>query len=112
MDEAVVGASPENALAVRRLGQREDRAVDLGAGVVPRYRPAGRLQLVRVVPGQIRTDDLPTAAEVGRAEKDIAGDIELVRGMRREQNRESPIEPVLEALRTGSPTVQFRPDRD
>src|SRR5215213_4848860 len=112
MDEPVVGASPEYALAVRRLGQGEDRAVDLGTGVVPRYRPTGRLQLVRVVPSQIRADDLPTAAEVGRAEKDIAGDIELVRGMRREQNREGPIEPVLEALRADSPTIQFRPDRD
>src|SRR5215211_5725220 len=99
MDEPVVGASPEDAPAVRRLGQCEDRAVDLGAGVVPRYCPTGRLQLVRVVPGQIRTDDLPTAAKIRRAEKDIAGDIELVRGMRREQNREGPIDPVLEALR-------------
>src|SRR5256885_8125458 len=52
VDETVVGAGPQDVALVERLGQREDRAVDLGAGVVARDRAARQSELGRIVAGR------------------------------------------------------------
>src|SRR5262245_37737864 len=62
VDQAVVGAAPEDALLVRRLQGAEDRAVNLDAGVVLGDRAAGRALLGLVVARQVGADRLPTLA--------------------------------------------------
>src|SRR5262249_60645882 len=69
--EAVVAAGPEQTLGDVRLGQREDGAVDLDAGVVAGDRTAGPLLLGLVVARQVRACRLPRLAAVGRLEQDV-----------------------------------------
>src|SRR5713101_879863 len=66
VDQAVVAAGPEHALADRRLGECEDRAVILGGGVVASDGTAGPFLLALVVAGQVGADGLPALALVGR----------------------------------------------
>ena len=112
MDEAIVRARPEDARFVRRFDEREDRAVDLRARVVPRDRAAGGLQAAGVVARQVGADRLPGRAEIGGAEDAVAGDVERVRVMAREENREGPLEAVLQIHRAERPAVEFGPDGD
>src|SRR2546427_5858013 len=79
VNETVVGAGPQDVALVERLGQREDRAVDLGAGVVARDRAARQSELGRIVAGEVWTHDLPGVALVHRTEHAIAGDPQLPR---------------------------------
>ncbi len=64
--EAVVAARPDQTLLQRRLGDHEDRAVGLDAGVVAGDRTAGPLLLGLVVAGQVRADRRPGLAAVAR----------------------------------------------
>jgi hypothetical protein len=77
--ETIVGAGPQRLTLVRRLHEREDRAVDLGAGVVVGDRSARAAELVRVVAREIRAHDLPALAFVDGAEDAVARDPQLAR---------------------------------
>src|SRR5262249_10629517 len=111
VDEAVVGARPEEARLERGFGEGEDRRVVLGADVVPGDRAAGGLERLRIVVGEVGADRLPAHAAVGRAEEVVAGGVEGVRPMARGDDREGPLEAVLEV--SGGPAgVVVGPDGD
>src|SRR5690606_30730146 len=112
VDQAIVAAGPEDALLVGRLAEGEDRAVALRAGVVTGDRAAGDFQLLRVVPGQVRADDLPAGAVVRRAVDVLRSGIDDVRVVRRPLDREGPLEALLLLLCAASHTVRLRPDGD
>jgi hypothetical protein len=76
MDQSVVGASPEDAPFVRRLDEREDRRIHLGADRVAVDRSAGGLQRRRVGARQIGADGFPVLPFIGGAEDHIAADVE------------------------------------
>src|SRR5581483_9068781 len=109
MNQPIIGASPEQTTFNRRFGKGKDRAIVFRAGVIFGDGASGSLQLRRIIAREIRADNLPTAPLVGRAEDMVAGHIEHIGVMRREQNRTCPLEAIL--LVYGSPTRrQFGPD--
>ena len=104
-------AGPEDALLLRRLGEGEDRAVHLDAGVVAGDRAAGPLLLVLVVAGQVAADRLPRLAAVAGAEQHVGGVVEHLRVVRREHHRGGPLEAVLHLGRRDAGRVR-RPGGD
>src|SRR5262249_45333603 len=105
-------ASPEDPSLVRRLAEREDGAIDLGAAVVGGDGPTGGAEPIGIVAREVRADDLPAGALVARA-VDVAGaDVEHVGGVRRAFDRERPLETMLERLRTDAAAMHLRPDGD
>src|SRR3954468_14389403 len=60
----VVGSRPDDVGIAWTLGDRDDRAVKLGARVVDRNRPAAGTLLVLVIGSEIGTDDVPRRATV------------------------------------------------
>ena len=87
VDEPVVAPGPEEPLLQRRLREREDRAVDLDAGVVLRDRAARGALLRLVVPRQVGRDLLPALPLVPRLEEDLRGVPEDVRVVPRDEDR-------------------------
>ena len=111
MQQSVVAAGPEHAALDRRFGEREDRAVVLGAGVVLGDRSAGWPELRFVVPREVRADPFPRRALVGRAEDVIARVIQNVRIVRRMDGRRGPLNAVLHVLRAFA-RARLGPDHD
>src|SRR5262245_20153119 len=95
VNKAVVRAAPEYAFFDWRLGSRENRAVILDRGVVLGDRTARRAQLRFVIAGQVRADRGPELAFVGCFEQHIAGRVQRVGIVRREKDREVPLEAIL-----------------
>src|SRR5262249_47797748 len=93
--EPVVAAGPQDPLLLRRLGEGEHGAKDLDAGVVARDRPAGPLLFILVVSREIAADLLPTLTCVTGAKDDLAGVIDDLRVLRRDENRGGPLEAIL-----------------
>ena len=85
---AVVGADPEHALAHRRLGERHDGAVGLGA------RARGH-HLRRIVGGEVGTRLLPAVPAVVEPEEPLPSHPQHRRVVRREGERGVPVETVL-----------------
>ncbi len=110
--EAVVGARPQHVALVRRLDEREDRAVDLGARVVARDRPAGARQPGRIVPREVGARDLPALALVHGAEHAIAGDPQFLGVPARVEHRERPLKAVAMLGRRRAHAVRLRPHAD
>ena len=79
---AVVGPGPDHVLLGRRLHDREDRVVDLDAGVVVGDRAARLALLGLVVARQIRADLLPRLTLVAASEKHLRRVVERVRVVR------------------------------
>src|SRR5579863_4152008 len=100
MNQPIIGASPEQATFNRRFSKGKDRAIVFRAGVIFGDGAAGSLQLRRIVAREIRADNLPTAPPVGRAEDVVAGHIEHVGVMRREQNGACPLKAILLVYRS------------
>src|SRR5262249_18270497 len=99
------------ALLNRRFSQSEDRAVILDAGVVLGDRAARRAEFGFVVSRQVGTDDLPALALIRSLEEHVPCRVEQVWIVRREKNREVPLESILHAL--GAPAHRIvRPDID
>ena len=82
MQESVVAPGPEHAALDRRFGEREDRAVVLGAGVVLRDRPARWPELALVVARQVGADAFPRRPLVGAPEHVVSAVIQHVRVVR------------------------------
>src|SRR5262249_20225645 len=94
LHEAVVGAGPDEAGLLRRMGDGVDDVEGLHADVV-RREPAGALLLALVVERQIRTDLLPALTAVGRLMDELTADVDLVVIVRRNVERRVPDEAVL-----------------
>ena len=67
----VVGADPDHATLERRLVHRVDARIDLFAGDVASDRASRHHLIGLLVRGQVRADDLPGHAIVGRSVKDV-----------------------------------------
>ena len=95
----IVGADPDEARPKGRFRDRDDRAVEFGAGVVDRHA-AGRLhvaalprsELLLVVGRQVGADDLPAVAAIERLEQVVAAEVDGARVVRREVDRRAPVE--------------------
>ncbi len=106
LDLAVVRAHPDDALLERRLGDGQDGAVVLGAGVVG-GQAAGVLELGRIVGRQVRAGLGPGLAPVEGPEEEVAAEIEDVPVVGREVDRRVPIETVGRLVER-----RFGPDAD
>ena len=93
LNEAVVGAGPDHARLLRRLGNAVDDVEVLDTDVVGR-ESAGALLLALVVERQVRTDLLPALAAVGRLMDELAAGVDLVVIVRRDVERRVPDEAV------------------
>ena len=98
MDQAVIASRPEHAALDWRLGEREDRAVVLRAGVVLGDWSAGGAELAFVVAREVGADALPGRPLVGGSEDAIAGRVQDVRVVRRVHDRRGPLESVPQRL--------------
>src|SRR5579884_370459 len=94
MDQAVVGAGPDQAAPGGGFGDGEDRVVILDAGVVFGDRAAGGALPAFVVAGQVRADALPALAHIRGLEQILRGRVERVGIVRRGDDREGPLEPL------------------
>src|SRR5262249_34334145 len=112
MHEAVIRAGPQHVALVRRLDEGEDRAVDLGAGVVAGDGAARGAHLARVVAGEILAHDLPRVPLVGGAEDEIAGDPELARIPAGVEDGERPLEAVAMLAGRRAHAVALGPHAD
>ena len=104
-EAAVVGAGVENPRANRRLVQRDDRAVRLGAGGVV-GDAAGRARrhpdLHRVGGAEVGRDREEIVAALGGLEYAIPADVERRRVVRRDEIRRIPVEAQVERRRVAS----------
>ena len=99
--QAVVGTGHEDAGLDRRLVEGVDHAAVLDADVV-RGEPAADSLARLVVGGEVGADLLPALAAVGGAVHVLAGDVERVAVVGRDQQREGPLEAVPELFRRPS----------
>ena len=109
--QAVVGAAPQEAGLEVRFGRGENGGVVLDARVVLGNGPAGGDQLLGLVAGEVRADDVPAAAAVGRDVEVLRAGVQLLGIVGGEEDREVPLEAVLHALGAGAHGV-VRPDVD
>ena len=98
MDQPVVGARPDQPRLRRTLVNRVDHAAVLHPDVVGGEAAGDGLPLA-VVGGQVRADLLPALAAVRGAVDMLAAHIDGVAVVRREEQREDPLEPVAQRLR-------------
>ena len=109
--QPVVAARPEDTRLVGRFGKGKDGAIGLRAAGVQRNRPARRLEFLRVVAREVRADCLPAIAFVGRLEDVVAGHIERVGIVGRDDDGIGPGKAVFEFGRIVA-VVGFGPDGD
>ena len=101
MHEAVVAPGPDDTLGLRRLRDREDRAVVLDPGVVARDRAPRPLLLRLVVASEVGTDDVPALAAVASAEHDVPAVVHRLAVVGRDVDGGRPLEavaPVFDAV--------------
>ena len=96
LHEAVIRACPNLALGDRRFGDRKDRVVILGAGVVFIDGAAGNFLLALIVAGEIGANGFPVHAAVGSLKKALACVVEDVGIVWGNQERRGPLEAVVE----------------
>jgi hypothetical protein len=96
---AIVGAGPEQPGLHRRLRERVDDTVVLGAA-------AHRRRLERILRGEVRADDLPALALVGKPEHTVASEVEHAFLMAAADERRVPVE-----AECGLPLRRLRPQQ-
>src|SRR5262249_4169867 len=111
VDQPVVGAGPEQASLQRRLRQREDRAVVLGAGVVDGKLASGAPELLLVVACQVRTDRSPALSLITGARDADARLVQRVGVVRRDHDRRRPVEAIARIFGAGA-AGRLGPDVD
>src|SRR5581483_1681954 len=111
MDQAIIRAIPEQAALERRFNEGEDRAVIFRTRIVLRDWPTGSFHPAGIVARQVGADNFPALALVGCAEDIVAGLIEDVGIVRREDNRAGPLEAVLQIARAPARS-ELGPDGD
>ena len=93
---AVVRPRPDDLPVLGRLGDRINRRVHLGHGVIHRDAAGFFLLLLfRIVSGQIGRDALPGLAVIARAEHELRADVDGALLIRTEHQRRVPIEAQL-----------------
>src|SRR5215471_14418768 len=95
LNNAVVGARPDQAFLEARLGDSKHDAGVLHADVVS-GQAAGESLLALVIVSQVGADDLPALARIGRLVNVLAAHVNLVVIVWRDCKRHGPNEPVLE----------------
>src|SRR5262249_6493158 len=110
LQQTIIGSSPDHAGVLRRFGNSEHHAGIFHANVV-RCETAGAAHSALVVARQVRTDDLPAVAAVGGYMHVLAADVHLVMVVRRDRDRELPVEAILD-FGGGRAGDGFRPDLD
>src|SRR5439155_996240 len=98
LHQTIVGADPDHARLLRRLGDRVNDAAVLDADVVGRQTARACLSSL-VVQREVWTDFLPALAAVGRLMQVLAADVDLVVIVRRDMERRVPDEAVLQVGR-------------
>ncbi len=111
MDEAIVGANPDDACFEGRFIDREDGVVVFDGGVVFGDGAAGGTLFGFVVAGEVGTHDGPVLALVGGGEQDVGAGVEAVRIVGREEEGEAPLEAILHGFNAGAHGV-IRPGID
>src|SRR5213076_1015124 len=96
--QAVVRAGPDDVHVALPRTDREDRGVHLGTIHVARYRPAGPLERLRIVPCEVAAQRGPGLAAVAAAPETLRRDVQRVRIGLREDDRESPLPPLPDVL--------------
>src|SRR5258708_27164990 len=96
LDEPVISANPDQAFRDRRFGDRKDRVVILGPGVVQRNLAARGLLLAPIVTREVRADRLPMHSAIGGPEQTLATVIESVGVVRRNHHWSGPLESMLD----------------
>ena len=99
MYQSIVGTRPDNPCFDRRFHHCKDGAIVFDAGVVLRYRAAGRTLFGFVVAGQIRANHRPALALIGGLEDQIAAGVERFGVMRRKDDGEIPLKAVFHRRR-------------
>ncbi|GBC90703.1 hypothetical protein HRbin14_01449 [bacterium HR14] len=108
---AVVRAHPDDPGLNRRLGEADNRAVELGGGVLHPHGTARVFLLFGVVGGEVGADDAPSGAKVSGFEHHLCAHIDRVGVMRRQHNRRVPVESVFEVFDgTAVATARLRAD--
>ena len=107
VQQAVHRASPNQVLHQRRLGDRKEHRHVLNKQVVD-HDTAGRLLLSAVVRGKIGGDQRPALTTVRRLVHELRAHIHRVVIVRRDGDREGPLEAVFEILRRDA-VSRFRP---
>ncbi|MBD3854056.1 MAG: hypothetical protein IFJ96_04685, partial [Acidobacteria bacterium] len=97
--QTVIAAGPDEPGLDRRLGDREDRVVELDPGVVAGDRPPRPGLLGLVVAGQIGADRLPALAAVRALEEHVGGVVDDLRVVGRDHDRGRPLKAVSEVDR-------------
>ena len=87
---------------MRRLGEGEDRAVDLDRRVVVLQWPAGQILFFGVVAREVRADHFPGSALVAAPVDGLRGVVEQARIVLRDEDRGVPLETMLEVTRRHS----------
>src|SRR5207302_5994068 len=90
LDQAIVGADPDQAFLFRRFRNGEDQVVELDAGLVFGDGAARVLLLRFVVAREVWADGLPGMAAIVRTEEELGRVIEDVGIMRRKYDRHGP----------------------
>ena len=110
LHESVVRACPDHTRLFRGLRDGENRARIFHADVVG-SESAGDLLPALVVAGQVGADDLPAIPTVRRDVDILAAHVNFIVIVRRNRNRELPVESVLCLRGAGSGNI-FGPDLD
>src|SRR5205823_3132073 len=111
LNEAIVGACPDQIFLHRRLCKGEHCVIVFDASDVKRDRPARGLLLTLVIACEIRTDCRPTRAVIGALKDHFSGRVEHVGIVWRKQDRLSPLKTMLQFAGSASRSVE-RPRRN
>ena len=96
LNQAVIGANPQQTFRDRRLSQRKDRVVVLGARIVESDFATGNVLLALIVAREVRADRLPMHSTIRGLEQTLARVIERVRVVRGNQYGCGPLEAMLQ----------------
>src|SRR5205807_8436756 len=97
---------PDEVFLQGRFDHRENRAIDFNARIVFGDWSPGSLLLALIIPGQVRTDDLPTHPFIVGLEQYLRGEIENIRIMSREDDRLRPLKTVFLVHRSRANGIQ------
>ena len=95
MHQAIIRACPEKSALQRRFAEGKDCAIVLCADIILGDWAAGGSHLALVVACEVGTDHLPTAPFIGGTEDVVASRIQHIWIVRREQDRERPLEAIF-----------------
>ena len=96
VDEAVIGAGPDQIFLHRRFDDRKNCVVNFDARIVFGDRPTRCRLFGFVIAREVRTDNRPTHPGVGGLEEDFTRVVERLRIVGREDNRLGPLKAMFD----------------